>query len=136
LFECEMILPLNGRYQADESGSVVLERHLSPACGIDSKILQGTDMASTAAGLVSGGIFIAAAIPAITVAPVALVAAGATGIGVGLYSLGRSAYTLYDRSKHKEVIQENETVSFKFYFLLVIFFFQKQLLQNVIIVIG
>src|SRR5699024_4975729 len=61
--ECEMILPLNGRYQADETGKVILERHLSPACGIDTKILQGADIANTAAGLVSGGIFIAAAIP-------------------------------------------------------------------------
>ena len=101
--ECEMILPLNGRYQADENGNVILERHLSPTCGIDHKILQGADMANTAAGLISGGIFIAAAIPTITVAPVALIAAGATGIGVGLYSLGRSAYTLYDRNRHKEV---------------------------------
>ncbi|XP_064211943.1 uncharacterized protein LOC100141681 [Tribolium castaneum] len=102
--ECEMILPLNGRYQADERGRVILERHLSPVCGVGSKILQGTDIANTAAGIISGGIFIAAAIPAITVAPVALVAAGATGLGVGLYSLGRSAYTLYDRKAHKETI--------------------------------
>lgn len=99
-----MILPVNGRYKADVNGIIILERHLSPACGIGVKILEGTDIASTALGLVSGGIFIAAAVPAITVAPVALVAAGATGAVVGVYSLGRSAFTLYDRTRHKETL--------------------------------
>lgn len=104
LHKCEMILPLNGRYQANENGQVKLERHLSPACGLDVKILQGIDIASTAVGLASGGVFIAAAIPAIAVAPIALTIAGATGIGVGLYSIGRSIYTLYDRGSHEETL--------------------------------
>lgn len=82
---------------------MLLEKHLSPACGIDTKLLQGADYVSIAGGLISGGIFIAAAVPAITVAPAALLVGGITGIGVGVYSIARSAYTLYDRSKHREV---------------------------------
>lgn len=103
--QCEMILPKDGRYSYDQEGQVQLERHLSPACGIEAKILLGTDVANTAVGLASGGVFLAAAIPAITVAPVALVVAGAAGIGVGLYSIGRSVYTLVDRIRHKEVFK-------------------------------
>lgn len=82
---------------------MLLERHLSPVCGVDSKLLQGADYLSTAGGLISGGIFVAAAIPTIAVAPAALIAGGVIGLGVGIYSMGRSAYTLYDRKKHKEV---------------------------------
>ncbi|KAJ8926030.1 hypothetical protein NQ315_009885 [Exocentrus adspersus] len=102
--QCEMILPLNGRYEINEKGEVLLERHLSPACGVDSKLLQGADYLSTAGGLISGGIFVAAAIPTIAVAPAALIAGGVIGLGVGIYSMGRSAYTLYDRKKHKETL--------------------------------
>ncbi|XP_018563411.1 uncharacterized protein LOC108905115 [Anoplophora glabripennis] len=102
--QCEMILPLNGRYEVNENGEVLLERHLSPACGVDSKLLHGADYLSTAGGLISGGIFIAAAIPTIAVAPAALIAGGVIGLGVGIYSMGRSAYTLYDRKKHKETL--------------------------------
>lgn len=99
---------LNFRYEVIENGEVLLERHLSPACGVDSKLLQGADYLSTAGGLISGGIFVAAAIPTIAVAPAALIAGGVIGLGVGIYSMGRSAYTLYDRKKHKEVSIEVE----------------------------
>ncbi|KAJ8925280.1 hypothetical protein NQ315_009108 [Exocentrus adspersus] len=107
LHQCVMVLPLNGRYEVDHEGNVLLEKHLSPACGIDTKILQGADYVSVAGGLISGGIFVAAALPAIAVAPAALVVGGITGVAVGVYSIARSSYTLYDRKRHKE------TLSFK-----------------------
>ncbi|XP_018569135.1 uncharacterized protein LOC108909309 isoform X1 [Anoplophora glabripennis] len=104
LHECEMVLPLNGRYEYDNNGNVLLERHLSPACGIDVKVLQGADYASMAGGLISGGIFVAAAIPGIAVTPALLIGGVVTGVSVGIYSIARSAYTLYDRNRHKQTL--------------------------------
>lgn len=98
-----IIISLFVRYEVNRDGNVLLERHLSPACGIDKKLLQGADYVSIAGGLISGGIFVAAAIPSIAVAPAALVVGGVTGIGVGIYSIARSAFTLYDRNRHREV---------------------------------
>ncbi|KAJ8963322.1 hypothetical protein NQ318_018791 [Aromia moschata] len=85
LHKCQMILPQNGRYEVDEND-------------------EGADFINTAGGLISGGIFVAAAIPTVAVAPAAIVAGGIIGLGVGIYSLGRGAYTLYDRKKHKETL--------------------------------
>ncbi|KAF2896019.1 hypothetical protein ILUMI_10166 [Ignelater luminosus] len=102
LHKCTMVLPRTGRYIGKENEEVLLERHLSPSCGIGHSILMGTDIATTVAGLASGGVFIAAMIPAIAVAPVALTAAAVTGIGVGVYSVIRSAVNIYDRQKHGE----------------------------------
>lgn len=103
LNKCTMVLPLGGHYVGNNNGEVLLERHLSPSCGIGHAILKGTDIATTIAGLASGGIFIAALIPTVVVAPVALTAAAVTGIGVGVYSIIRSAVNIYDRQKHGEV---------------------------------
>ncbi|CAH0550152.1 unnamed protein product [Brassicogethes aeneus] len=102
LHKCEMIVPKDGRYEVTEDGQVLLERHLSPACGVDVKILQVADYVSLAGGLASGGIFVAAAIPALTVAPAALAVGGVVGLTVGAYSIGRSIYTVFDRTIHKE----------------------------------
>ncbi|CAG9821000.1 unnamed protein product [Phaedon cochleariae] len=104
LHECKMVLPRDGRYEVDRNDKVLLETHLSPACGLDIKILQGADMVSTGAGLASGGVFLAAIIPAVTVAPAVLAVAGVVGAGTGLYAIGRSIHTLVDRSKHKETM--------------------------------
>lgn len=102
--ECHMILPKNGRYEFDSEDKVILEKHLSPACDLDVKILKGADIASTATGLFSTGIIIAAAIPAITVAPALLMTGIVGGIGVGAYSIGRSVYSLVDRKKHSQTM--------------------------------
>nr|CAH7742653.1 unnamed protein product [Callosobruchus chinensis] len=102
LHACEMVLPKNGRYTFDEDGKIMLERHLSPACGLDAKVLQGFDIASTTTGVVSGGLLLVAALPTVAIAPAAILAAGLAGLGAGLYAVGRSSYALYDRSRHKE----------------------------------
>lgn len=103
LHECLMVLPLNGRYTGNNEGRVMLEKHLSPACSISRMLLRGTDIASSVAGVASAGVFIAAMIPAITVAPVVLVSAGVVGAAVGVYSIIRSAFALVDRHQHDEV---------------------------------
>ncbi|XP_064211667.1 uncharacterized protein LOC103313132 isoform X1 [Tribolium castaneum] len=101
--KCEMIFPKDGRYRGDESGNVILEKQLSPQCHVTNAILKGTDIASAVGGIVSGGVMIAAAsLPAIAAAPLVVPAATITGAALGVYSLGRSAFGLYDRYKHRE----------------------------------
>ena len=116
LGKCEMIVPKDGKYQGNSSGEVILHKLESPACSISSDVLRVTDTASVGVGLASGGIFLASAIPAIAVAPVALTAAAIGGIGVGIYSIVRSSFSLYDRSSHQQVIiqlQDYPMCSFK-----------------------
>lgn len=103
LHECIMVLPKNGRYEGSRTGAIMLERHLSPACGAAKQILNGLDITSTVLGFASGGVFAATLIPAITVAPFALAAAGVVGAGVGVYSIVRGSVHLYDRFAHGQV---------------------------------
>lgn len=99
-----MLLPLNGRYEFDKNGNVLLEpKKLSPACDLDAKILFGADIAGMVGGIASASIFGAAMIPALTVPPVALLVGTGIGVTVGVYTIGRSIYNLVDRGLHKEV---------------------------------
>ncbi|CAH1128045.1 unnamed protein product [Ceutorhynchus assimilis] len=99
--KCEMVVPRNGRYEV-RNNTVLLERHLSPPCHLDSKLLQVGDIVTSIAGLASGCVFVATA--GLAVAPPVLIAAGVVGAGAGAWALGRSIYTLYDRRAHKETI--------------------------------
>ncbi|XP_060536449.1 uncharacterized protein LOC132708259 isoform X2 [Cylas formicarius] len=99
--ECEMTVPSDGRYQTSDN-FVLLEKHLSPACHKDAKILQAVDTTSTVAGVLSGGVFVAAAIPAITVAPFVLIGSAVVGAVVGGYAIGRSSYQIHDRRVHNQ----------------------------------
>lgn len=101
---CLMVLPKDGRYKGDAEDKVLLETHLTPSCHVKADVLKGLDITSTVLGVGSGAVFAAAMIPAITVAPLALVGAGIVGAGVGVYSLVRSTINLIDRHSHKEVI--------------------------------
>ena len=102
--KCRMIFPKNGRYEADGNGDVILGEQMSPVCGVQNRILEGADIASAVGGIASGGVMVAAtSISAVATAPLVLPLAGAAGLAVGAYSLGRSAYALYDRHVHKEV---------------------------------
>uniref|UniRef100_A0A1Y1LM37 Uncharacterized protein n=1 Tax=Photinus pyralis TaxID=7054 RepID=A0A1Y1LM37_PHOPY len=99
LHKCIMVFPTNGRYY-NIDGKVSLQTQESPACGIDQAILQGTDIAATTVGMGTAVFLGVAAIPAITIAPLAIVAASVTGAGVGIYSMVRSSMTIHDRRKH------------------------------------
>ncbi|CAH1966107.1 unnamed protein product [Acanthoscelides obtectus] len=48
------------------------------------------------------GILLVAAIPTVVFPPAALLAAGVAGLGAGLYAVGRSTYSLIDRSIHRQ----------------------------------
>lgn len=100
---CKMVLPKDGRYHTDSEGNVLLEQHMAPSCSVAADVLKGFDITSTVLGLGSGAVFVAAAIPTIAVAPVALVGAGVVGAAVGVYSLVRSSIALADRNQHREV---------------------------------
>lgn len=86
-----------------------MERHLSPACQWDYKLLQAGDIATGAAGIASGAVLITAgaSIAALPVAPVVVAGAMVVGAFSGAWALGRSAYALYDRRKHNEVSNVN-----------------------------
>lgn len=103
IHEFAMVLPKNGRYQGDENGKVLLERHLSPACGISTKVLLGLDITSSVIGLGSGCVMLAAAVPAITVLPVVMIGAAVAGATVGIYSIVRSSMHIHDKRIHGEV---------------------------------
>ncbi|KAF5304628.1 hypothetical protein FQR65_LT07910 [Abscondita terminalis] len=104
LHKCIMVLPKEGRYFGNENDEVMLEKLSSPSCSVAHAVLQGTDIATTATGIGAGCVFVAAAIPAITIAPIALTVAAITGAGVGVYGITRSAVKLADRAQHKETM--------------------------------
>ncbi|KAL3276656.1 hypothetical protein HHI36_012026 [Cryptolaemus montrouzieri] len=110
--KCLMVFPRNGRYTGDENGKVILESRASPSCGVRARVLARTDVASTGLGIASAGVVIAASIPTVTiVGPIALCGAGIAGIGVGIYSMGRSLGTLYDKNRHKESLSFSNSVA-------------------------
>ncbi|XP_066260971.1 uncharacterized protein [Euwallacea similis] len=103
--KAEMVVPLEGRYQVIDD-EVLLERHLSPACHLDTKLLQAGDVVSTAAGFASGAVFITATVASIAampiVAPSVLIGATVVGAASGVWAIGRSVQSLVDKNKHKE----------------------------------
>lgn len=99
--ERKMTLPLNGRYTV-ENDEVLLEQHLSPACQLDSKLLQLGDAVGMVAGLASGAVFVIALIPAVTIGPAFVVSAMVGGAAAGVWAIGRSIHALVDRNSHKE----------------------------------
>ncbi|KAK9881907.1 hypothetical protein WA026_018101 [Henosepilachna vigintioctopunctata] len=109
--KCLMVVPQNGRYTEDDHGKVKLEKVKSPSCNPAKKALKVADITSSVLGIGSSGVFAVAAIPAITIAPAALLGAAAVGAGVGIYSLGRSIHTLVDRGSHDESLNVTEAES-------------------------
>ncbi|XP_018330293.1 uncharacterized protein LOC108740466 isoform X2 [Agrilus planipennis] len=102
LDKCIMVLPKNGRYRGDENGTVLLEKHKSPACRFGARIVRAADMSASGVGLATGGVLIASAIPAITVAPFVVTGAVAAGAAAGAFSVGRSVMSLIDMNNHKQ----------------------------------
>ncbi|XP_066152373.1 uncharacterized protein [Euwallacea fornicatus] len=103
--KCEMVVPLDGRYQVIDN-EVLLEKHLSPACHLDTKLLQVGDIISTTAGFASGAIFITATVTSMAampiIAPSVLIGATVAGAVSGVWAIGRSVQSLVDKNKHKE----------------------------------
>ncbi|KAK5647773.1 hypothetical protein RI129_002665 [Pyrocoelia pectoralis] len=101
LHKCVMVVPNNGRYRKIND-EVSLSEHYSPSCAVGQDVLKGADITSAVIGLGTSGVYVAAAIPALTVAPIALTVAAVTGVGVGIYSIIRSSMTIHDRRVHSE----------------------------------
>uniref|UniRef100_A0A1B6C5H3 DUF4781 domain-containing protein n=1 Tax=Clastoptera arizonana TaxID=38151 RepID=A0A1B6C5H3_9HEMI len=87
--ECKYCHPSEGIYFGSETSFQFQE---SPACKLLNKAANYTDIAASATGL--GGAFAAMFIASPVILPVMAT--------VGTYSVGRSIYSLYDRSNHKQ----------------------------------
>ncbi|KAF5283732.1 hypothetical protein FQA39_LY17229 [Lamprigera yunnana] len=105
LHKCIMVLPKDGLYQGDENNIVQLETIRSPSCSISNTILNKADRSFSVAGIVSGAVLLGAVIPAITIAPIALMAATACSAGAGVYGIIRGGDKLVDRIVHKETMR-------------------------------
>ncbi|KAL1512704.1 hypothetical protein ABEB36_002250 [Hypothenemus hampei] len=98
---CEMIYPLNGRYSVT-NGQVDLGKCFSASCDINTQLAQAGDIASTGIGLTSGAVIAASAVASVTIAPAVMITAVSAGVASGVWAIGRSAYSLYDRKRHNE----------------------------------
>lgn len=103
LHKCIMVLPRDAKYQAHDTGLVQLVRYFSPKCKLGSKLLTAADITTSVAGIGSGGAMAATLIPAVSLGPIGLAVAAGVGIGVGIYSVVRSGFTVADKIIHDEV---------------------------------
>ncbi|KAG8239461.1 hypothetical protein J437_LFUL019160 [Ladona fulva] len=98
----KVLYPVNGIYDSNENGDVLVEYAETPASSIAAKALVAGDTGVGITSLVAAGVGVAS-IFFPPVAPVAAAAAWA-GTGCGIYGASRGSYNLYDRSKHAESI--------------------------------
>lgn len=68
-----------------------------------NQVLDGVDTTGTVLSVGSATVMAASLIPAVTLAPAVLTGAAVTGLGVCLYSVGRSIGTLVERKIYKQV---------------------------------
>ncbi|KAK5647165.1 hypothetical protein RI129_002057 [Pyrocoelia pectoralis] len=101
LHKCMMVAPKNGRYKK-VNDEVSISEHYSPACAVGQDVLKGADITSAVIGVGTTGVYVAAAIPALAVAPIALTVAAVISASVGIYSIVRSSITIHDRRIHAE----------------------------------
>lgn len=98
--DCVMLVPTNGIYLGDSrNDDVLLDVILRKM-----NLIKVLDASSVITGVVATGVSVAAIIPAVTLAPAVVVGATVTGVTTAAYTGIRSAYTLYDRSKHEQSI--------------------------------
>lgn len=97
--DCEYCYPVNGEYVADKAE---VGFAYSPASSLFSKTMDCLDTAGSIASLAAAGVFAAGLM--VTVAPVAIAAAGTTAACTGVYGISRSVGTLLDRNKHEQSI--------------------------------
>ncbi|XP_047354487.1 uncharacterized protein LOC124950945 isoform X2 [Vespa velutina] len=113
LFECIMVVPKNGYYEADldfaiteENSTVLVAVYLSPACSKNAEIVKYIDNTFS---LLSVGTLGVTAVSLFTpVAPLALLAGSTATICGGIWMTGRSIYNLVDRNSHKQSISPTD----------------------------
>lgn len=94
-----IVAPRSGIYNGTESDVVILDIFMR-----ESGITKTLDTGTTVVGLASAGVTAAALIPSVVFAPVVLTGALVAGISCAVYTGFRSAYDLYDRSRHQQSI--------------------------------
>lgn len=99
-----MITPRKGVYVTEtDTDRVILSVFRTPASGSGAKFIGGVDIGSTIAGLGSSIVLIGSLFAPIVLAPV-VVPAVVVGAGCGAYSIARSSWSLFDKSKHEQSI--------------------------------
>lgn len=115
---CVMVIPKDGKYQADPTSSITeisstvwLEIIPSSACSLNSQICNKMDKASSALALGSAGIsLVSLAIP--VTAPIAIAGLASTAIS-SFWCAGRSICELNDRYSHEESIRPTNRTAFR-----------------------
>ncbi|GJQ76301.1 putative cognition [Trypoxylus dichotomus] len=93
---CKMVVPQNGKYTADLSGSVLLQTCKSPRCSRMAKIIQYTDIVVTVLAIISAITMVVSFI-----VPSLALPSGIVGVLCALYSIARSAGQIHDRRIHR-----------------------------------
>lgn len=97
-----MVAPKKGIYVTKED-KVILSFFITPASMSGSKFIGYSDIGSTIAGLGSSLLLIGSLFAPVVLAPV-VVPAAVVGAGCGAYSVARSGWSLFDKSKHEQTI--------------------------------
>ncbi|XP_046826377.1 uncharacterized protein LOC124427469 isoform X2 [Vespa crabro] len=113
LFECIMIVPKNGYYEADpdftiteKNSTVLIAAYLSPACSKNAEIVK---YINNTFGLLNVGALGVTVVSLFTpVTPLALLAGSTATICGGIWMTGRSIYNLVDRKLHKQSISPTD----------------------------
>lgn len=98
---CEYCYPLEGTYSRLTEEALVGFAH-SPASSLFNKATDCLDTAGTVVSVAAAAVFAASTFAA--VAPGIIAAAGTSAACTGVYSITRSASSLYDRSKHEQSV--------------------------------
>lgn len=97
---CEYCYPLDGIYNAEREAFIGFA--FSPASTLFNKATDCLDTAGTVVSVAAATVFAASAFAA--VAPGILAAAATSAACTGVYSITRSATSLYDRNKHEQSV--------------------------------
>lgn len=99
---CEYCYPLEGTYSRPSKDEAHVGFALSPACSLLNKATDCLDTAGTVVSLAAAAVFAAGTFAA--VAPGVTAAALTSAACTGVYSITRSASSLYDRKKHEQSV--------------------------------
>lgn len=99
-----MVAPRKGVYVTEtDTNRVIVSLFRTPASSSGVKFIGGADIGTTIAGLGSSLLLIGSIFAPIVLAP-AVVPAVVVGAGCGAYSIVRSSWSLFDKSKHEQSI--------------------------------
>lgn len=103
-----MVAPKRGVYVTEtDTERVIVSLFRTPSSSPASILIGRVDIGSTFAGLGSSLVLIGSLFAPVVLAPV-VAPAVAVGVGCGAYSVGRSVWSLFDRSNHEQTINPRD----------------------------